>query len=897
MGDRGRGVVLGLTGWLVPSHRRGTWRREWRGELEAWDEDAEPGRRAYSGNGTSVPEPLRAWALTGTLIRDAWTVREIERARTRRTGDGMMTTMMRTVRDAARGLRRSPGFAALAVLTLGAGIGATTGIFAVVDHVLLRPLPYPDVERIVEVRHPLPGLPDQDAWGMSVAGFFHAQDRTREMETMGGFAVGPVLLQQADGVRRTPAASVTAEVLDIIGADPVVGRVFGPEEDEPGTDRVLLLSHGLWTDRFGADPGVVGRTVEVDNETWTVVGVTQPGLRLPGLDEVDLWLPWYLDRSARPRNSHFVSTLGRLAPGATVATAEREFRRLAEVEFPETFPDAYESGFMEQTGFTAQVRSVRTMVLGSVESTLWLLLAAVGLVLVLAAANVANLFLVRGEVRSRELSIRRALGASRRVLRAHLVAETLVVAAGAVAVAVGVAAVGLPFLRRLTPEGLPRMEEVTLDPRIVLFTVGVGLVVGLALGLLPRPGGDDRGPGGSRGAATGTSRLRQGLVAVQVALSVVLLGGAGLMLRTAGALARADGGFDPEGVVAFDYSLPGWEYPDVDATYRYHRQLLTAIRDLPGVVAAGAINQAPMSGRPGCWAVFPETGEPTCPVVRFVTDGYFETMRIPVAEGRSYTADDLDLGTGALVLSGTLARALWPEQSALGQGLKTGSSQGPFLRVSGTVGEVHDQGLTEPAPGMAYFPLRGVEGVTPWGPARNLTLVVRAPDIGVEALARAVRETMTTLEPLVSVREPRPLEAVVARSQLRQTFALWLLSLAGGIAVILGAVGLYAVIAYTVSKRKAEIGVRMALGADRRGVAGGVLLDSLRLMALGGVLGLGASLASNRLLQGLLYGVEPQDPVTLGAVVVLLGVVGAAAAWIPALRAAGLSPTRALRAE
>ncbi|HSM05101.1 MAG TPA: ADOP family duplicated permease [Longimicrobiales bacterium] len=809
----------------------------------------------------------------------------------------MMTTTMRTIRDAARGLRRSPGFALLAVLTLGVGIGATTGIFAVVDHVLLRPLPYPDVDRIVEVRHPLPGLPDQDAWGMSVAGFFHATDRTRELETMGGYATGPVLLHEADGVRRSRAAFLTAETLDIIGADPAVGRGFGPDEDEPGAARVLLLSHGLWTDAYGGDPDVVGRTVEVDNESWTVVGVAQPGLRLPGVDEVDLWIPWYLDRSARPVNSHYVSTLGRLAPGATAASAEAEFRRFAEVEFPETFPDAYEPGFMEQTGFTAQVRSVRTMVLGSVEGTLWLLLAAVGLVLVLAAANVANLFLVRGEIRSHELSIRRALGASRRALRAHLVAETLVVAAAAVAVGLAVNAVGLPFLRRLTPEGLPRMDEVTLDLRIALFTVGLGVTVGLVLGFLPRPGAAQQGPAGARGTATGTSRLRRGLVAVQVALSVVLLGGAGLMLRTAGALSRADAGFVPEGVVAFDYSLPGWAYRDVETTYAYHRRILDQVRDLPGVQAAGGINQAPMSGAPGCWAVFPEAGDPTCPVVRFVSDGYFEAMGIPVEEGRSYTAADLDLGTGALVLSGTLARSLWPEASVMGQGLKTGSSQGPFLRVSGIVGDVHDQGLTEPAPGMAYFPLRGVDGVTPWGPARNFTLVVRAPDVGVEALARQVRETLTAAEPLVSVREPRPLEAVVAGAQLRQTFALWLLALAGAIAVVLGAVGLYAVISYTVSRRQAEIGVRMALGANRRGVAGQVLLDSLGLMAVGGAVGVVASLASNRLLQGLLYGVEPQDPLTLVAVVGVLAAVGAAAAWIPARRAAGVSPTRALRAE
>lgn len=888
MGRMRVGATIRILSALVPGKLRREWSRGWEAEvgglLEEWGE-------------------MRWREFLATLFKDAWTMRRIEgRGMGSHGEEGMMEKLWGALRAGFRSVRRSPGFTVVAVLTLGTGLAAATAIFTVVDHVLLRPLPYPDPDRVVEVAHPVPGLVDQTAWEMSVAGHFLVKDRATNLETVGAHTMGAVTWVEGGVARRLEAASVTAETLDIVGARAQLGRLFGPEEDEPGSPLVVLLSHGLWQEAYGGDPSVVGQDLRVEDTSFRIIGVLAPGARLPA-GEPEAWIPWQLDRAAAPMNAHYVNTLARLREGASPQGAEAELRRIVRDEFPVEMPGAYGTGFIENTGFTARLQTIRTVVLGDVERTLWLLMAAVGLVLLLAGANVANLFLVRRELRIRETVVRRAIGASRARVRLHLIAESLVVGTAALALALVATRYALPLLQALAPEGLPRFDQVRLGGLSVAVAASVTLVLCTGLGFLPGSGLGTRTsltPEGGRGSAAGRAgRLRRALVAIQMALAVVLIAGAGLMIRTASALGATDPGFEPEGVMAFDYALPRWEYGTVDTAFGYHRLLLTEVRGLPGVVAAGTIDQAPMSGEPGCWALFHEDPqrEVTCPVVRFVSDGYFEAIGSEVVAGRTYTEADLDGPTDALVISRSLADAFYPDGSALGRPMTVGRSGGPYQVVSGILEDVHDQGLTEPMPGIAYFPLRGAGGETPWGPSQHGTLIVRAPTRDPSSLAAEVRQAFLEVNPLVALGDAREFQKVVAASQVNQAFALVLLSIAGAMALVLGTVGLYAVIAFSVSQRRGEIGVRMALGADRGRVARGVLGESVRLVAVGGAAGLALSFGATRILGSLLFGVEPGDPLTLAAAAGLLTLVGLLAAWLPARRAASVDPTRALNGD
>lgn len=882
-----RGLIRVVSG-LVPTRLRAGWRRQWEAEVDGL-------REGWGG--------MRWRELTATLVSDAWTLRRLNTGGSGSKGEGkVMGKAISTLGSGFRSISRSPGFALVAIVTLATGLGAVTAIFAVVDHVLLRPLPYPEADRVVELRHPVPGLVDQTPWEMSVAGHFLVQERTTTLESVGAHRVAVVTWVEGGVARRLEAAMVTAETLEIVGAGTRVGRLFGPDEDEPDAPLVVLLSHTLWQEAYGGDPSVVGRDLLVEDMAFRIIGVLAPGARLPS-SEPDVWIPWRLDRAAAPVNAHYVTTLARLAPGETLEAAEAEVRRIVQNEFPAAMPGAYQAGFMESTGFSARLQTIRTVVLGGIERTLWLIMAAVGLVLLLATANVANLFLVRRELRSEEFVVRRAIGASAARLRLQLVVEGLIVGAGALVVTVAGTWLALPAVQSLAPDGLPRFDQVRFDSGTVAFGTALALVVSVGLGLLSGvglPGRAAPAPDGRRGAARGGGgRLRGLLVALQMALAVVLIAGAGLMVRTASALGEVDPGFDPEGVVAFDFGIPGGEYGTADAAFGFHRRLLTSVRGLQGVVAAGTINQAPMSGEPGCWALFHQDPEQpaTCPVVRFVSDGYFEAIGSEILEGRTYAEADLDVPTDALVISRGLADSFYPDGSALGRAMVVGSSRAPHQVVSGIVEDVHDQGLVEPAPGIAYFPLRGAQGVTPWGPSHHGTLIVRAPGRELESLAAEVREAFLAVHPLVALGGARRFEDVVAASQTNQAFALLLLAGAGLCALVLGTVGLYAVVAFSVSRRKAEIGVRMALGADRARVARGVVWESTRLVGLGGAVGVVASLLASRLLGRLLFGVEPGDPLTMAGSVALLGLVGLLAAWLPAHRAAGVDPTRALRSD
>jgi len=558
---------------------------------------------------------------------------------------------------------------------------------------------------------------------------------------------------------------------------------------------------------------------------------------------------------------------------------------------------------MEESRFSGRVLSLRDEILGGAKRPLWALLGAVSIILLLASANVANLFLVRAEGRRREVAVRRALGASRTKLVEQFVAEGVLLSLSAAVVGLGIAAISLPAIRRLAPSGFPRIETVVLDARSVGILVLFAVIVGVALGVFPAfqnrntDASDlrDGDRGGSRGAG---SRARTLLVTSQMALAVILLTSAGLMLRSAQALSNADPGFVPEDAVAISFGLPWWQYRgDASLAVQFYSDAQASIRDIPGVVAAGAINQLPMSGPAGCWVMFREgvaDGEtPPCVVTRFVTDGYLEAMGIRVLQGETITTAGMAAGVDQVVISEGLARTYF-DGAAMGRGLITARSEPPYLHVTGIVADVHDQGLDQAAVGQVYYPVH-VGEETAWDPMYNGTMVVRTTGRPALDVVSEVRGILNGLEPLVSIGEVRTLEQVIASSQVRQTFTMMLLVVAGIVAMILGSVGLYAVISYAVSQRRGEIGVRMALGAEGNTMISMVLRESLGIVLIGAAIGLGLSLFTSRMLQGLLFAVGIADLTTMIVVPTMLFAVAFLAALIPARRASNIDPAQSLR--
>ncbi len=882
---------LRLAALLVPGRVRGAWLREWRSEFEAMEREGPP-----SG-------PL---SLVRGMLSDAWTVRRLElRPHAGMSEEVGMGRGMHVLRRAVRSLMRAPGFAALATLTLGIGLGSAIAVFSVVDHVLLRPLPYPDADDLVVLRHPVPLYDAQGTWPTSVAGYFHIASQARELEAVGNYASSaPTLLGDDGSATPLDGARVSTSFLRVIRAEVVLGRLFDEAEDDPGAAPVTILGHETWTTRFGADPDIIGRSLNLSGDIHEVIGVMAPGVHLPE-ERVDLWVPRRLDPTAAPVNSHYIPVLARLAPGATVASASREMAALV-AEFPEAMPGAYAGGFIEMSGFTGEAAALRDVVLAGADRPLWAVLGAVVVILLLAAANVANLFLVRAEGRRREVAVQRALGASRLRVVETFLGESLTLAAISTAVGLALAALALPVLQSMAPAEFPRMETIGIDLRSVGVAVLLSLTLGTLLGLLPAVGdraGDvtalrDGDRGGSRGAG---SRARRALVALQMALAVVLLVSAGLMVRTARALSNVSPGFVADGAVAVDYRLPWWEISGDVEIVEFLQRSLDRVRQIPDVRAAGVTNQLPMSGPAGCWGFsyeghVPAAGEARpCPVTRFVSDGYFEAMGIPIVEGRPMTSASLASAGDELIVSQGIADRFW-DGDALGRGAIAGRGEPPYHRVSGVVGAVHDQGLDQPAPPTVYFPLRPVGDVRPaWGVSSAGTLVVRSGSRPPLDLVAEIEDALTAELSSVAVTSTRTLQQVVDRSLVRRTFTMTLLLVAALIATVLGCIGLYGVISYAVSQRRGEIGVRIALGAGAGGVTRMVLRDSLLLVVAGAAVGVLASLGATRLLEGLLFGVEGLDVVTTGAVLLVLGTSATLAAWLPARRAARVDPATSLR--
>ncbi|MCA9739387.1 MAG: FtsX-like permease family protein, partial [Gemmatimonadetes bacterium] len=624
----------------------------------------------------------------------------------------------------------------------------------------------------------------------------------------------------------------------------------------------------------------------------------------------DVWTALRLDPAARPVNAHWLSVVGRLATGRTAEDAERELGEIT-ATFTERFPSAYSQRFMRESGFATRAVPLKAHVLGDTHRTLWTLFGSVLLLLAITVANVGNLYLVRAEGRRRELAIRAALGANARRLAGLHVTESVLLALAAAGPALGLTWAGVHVLVRLAPAELPRLGEVHLDAVSIAFTVALTIVGGVLLGVLPvafrMTDPHDLAEGTRRVLSPVRHRLRQGLVGAQVALALVLLAGAGLMLQSFIHLRAVDTGFEPDGVAVFTVPLPAGRYPDYADVAAFQRELLSGLESLPGVSVAGATELLPLvetNDASHCAALFfddqpPNADEqPPCLPVLQVAPGYFETLGIPV-RGSAPSWSDLDGEAGRVVVTEAFAARVWPGQDPIGRGVRGNGWEEPFYRVAGVAGNVRADGLDRPPLEAVYFPLMPIEGAPLWVPPRTMRIVVRTEGGDAAPLFPSFRDVVTALDPEVPVVEPRALTAAIARSPVmaRASFTLVLLGVAGMMALLLSAVGIYGVLAYLVAQRQAEMGVRLALGALPGQVVRLIVGQSLRLAGIGVAVGLVGAVAFTRSLDALLFGVSPTDPWTLGGAAALLLTVALLATLMPALRAARVDPKAVLQAE
>lgn len=801
----------------------------------------------------------------------------------------------------------NPGFTLVSLATLAIGIGASVAIFTVVNAVLLRPLPMPDSERLVLLRHAAPGLAQLDELPLSDALYFLYAAESRTLEGVAAYQGGQASFTGADNPQRVQAAAVTASFFDVMRTPPQLGRTFMPEDDRPGAAPVIVLSDGLWRGRFGGDPGVIGRTAEIDGTRVEVVGVMPPGFSF-SQPEAELWRPLQLDRDDTQLGAFGIAGVARLADGATLEQAQAQLATMLS-NLVEVFPDEAAAPVLAAAGFRPLVDRAREVVVGDIEATLWILLGAVGFLLLIACANVANLHLVRSEARRGEAAIRAALGSSRGRLAGSALVESVVLGVAGGLAALPLALLAVRLVVRFGPQALPRLDEISVDAAVLAFGLAVSIAAGVLFGILPAlrasaAGGTGHMTAGARGASAGRERqvARRGLVVVQIALALTLLVGSGLAVRSFGRLAAVDPGFDPVDVLTFGLSLPERDY-DADARLGFHRQLVERLRALPGASDAAAASTIPLGGEVSGSGYSIEgrpldDGEvPPVFMSKVVSPEYFDTLRIELAEGRRFDRLDGERGSSVVVVSQAVANAYWPGESALGRGIRAGAipeGEGQeWSRIVGVVGDVHETTLHEDPLPMVYYPLPATAGGS--GTPATMRYAVRARNAA--GLGAAVRETARGLDPTLPIADVETLETLVGRARAERAFVMVLLVIAAGLALLLGSVGLYGVVSYTVAQRRREIAIRMAVGARAADVGRLVLTEAGRLALVGAALGIGAAVALTRRLQAVLFETNPLDPaVFLGVSTMLIGVC-LLASWLPARRAARIDPMNALRVE
>ena len=836
---------------------------------------------------------------------------------------GGLGGFMEDVRTALRGLRRAPGFTAVTVLTLAVGIGGSAAIYTLLDRVAIDPLPYPQSDRLVRLENRVPAIGPDALWQLSTAQWVHYSNRARTLDEVGLFRTLGGNVSSESGAVRVRGVMTTASTVRMLGARARLGRVIGEDDDTPSSPDVVMLSHDFWTSALGADPGVVGSTLVLNDAPVEVIGVLEPGVNPPGLPveaQPDVWGALRIDRSGPFQNNHVFPAMARMIPGTTAAEVEAELGALA-LELPGAFPNAYSKGFID-SGFRTAVTPLKEHVLGDLARNLWLLFGGVGLVLLIAASNVANLFLVRVEGKRREIGIRSALGAGRARVARFLLAEGLCLAflGGAFALVVGYWAV--PALTAMAPPELPRLHGVGVDLDTAAFTAVVSLMVGVLIALVPMVE-SSRGSeamvlteAGRAMTASRTQRgLRAALVVTQMALALTLVVGAGMLLESLERLRGTDPGFSPENVLAVDLHLTQVRYPDDVDLWGFYRSALERIRALPGVAEAGLGEGVPVSSGYLCttqgfedevvYQRLRDAGHTTCAGQLRVTPGYFEALDIELLEGRLLEEGDLeDPRRAAVVVSKAAADRFWPGESAIGKGVGPARTEEPFHRVVGVVADVRrasDDGLpplSQTAIAVYYGVVDNpdVAGNWWWWPG-DMTLVVRARDVDAMSLLPTMRQAVHDVDSEVPIANARLMDDVVADALVYVSFMSLLLSLAAGVALTLAAIGLYGVVSYVVSRRTREIGMRLAIGAQPREVEGMVVRQTMAMLVPGLAIGIPLALGASRVGSSMLVGVEPTGASAYMIAAALMSMLTLLAAWLPARRAAAVDPLTALQSE
>ncbi|HEX8072779.1 MAG TPA: ABC transporter permease [Pyrinomonadaceae bacterium] len=812
-----------------------------------------------------------------------------------------MSTFGQDVRYGLRTLRKSPGFTAVAVLTLALGIGANTAIFSVVNAVVLRPLPYSEPERLVVPwgekasleHHTVVSYPDFADW----------RAQTQTLEGVAAYNQGGTLLWNDTGEPEPiRGASVSADLFPLLRVRPHLGRAFTNEEDRAGAAPTVVLGYDLWQRRFNADPRIVGRQIRLGSAGATVVGVLPPGFRFPvPAQKTEFLRPLAValgERTTR-RGSYSLRVVARLKPGVAAGQAEAEMRAIG-ARLEQQYPD---EGFR----LGARLVPLYEEVVGGVRSSLLVLLGAVGFVLLIACANVANLLLARAAGRYKEIAVRTALGASRgRVVRQLLTESVLLSVVGGV-LGLLLALWGVDLLVAASPLDIPRLKDVGLDTNVLLFTAGVCVLTGLLFGLAPalqatKVDVQAALKEGTRGATGGAARGRtRGLLVVtEVALSLVLLVGAGLLGRSFMRLREVNPGFEPQNVLTTGISLARTKYPNEDAQRQAFEQIVARVAAVPGVEAAALIDPLPLSGSSSANTFViggrpvPAPADKPSANYRAISADYFRALRIPVLRGRAFTAQDAAKAPPVIIVNDWFARRFFPNQDPLGQRIMIerdpSEGQQPWREIVGVVGDVRHESLTEPGGSEYYVPFAQE-------PAAYMDLVVRAAAADAPGLGAAVRDAVREVDREQYVPAVTPLTRLLAESVARRRFQLLLTGLFAAVALALASVGIFGVTTYTVAQRTHEIGVRMALGAQARDVLRLIVGQGMRLILAGVGLGLAAAWALTRVLAGMLYDVTPTDPATFVGVALLLSLVALAACLIPARRATRVDPLVAMRYE
>lgn len=820
-----------------------------------------------------------------------------------------METIFNDFRYVLRRLSFSPAFSFVSVVTLALGIGANAALFSVVHGVLLKPLPFHDPERLVGVWHEAPGL-GFDLVNQSPATYFTYREESRTFEDIGLWDNTEVSVTGLQEPERVEAMMVTDGTFPLLGVEPLLGRRFSPEDDSPGSPETVILSYRYWQRRLGGDREVLGRQLEVDGRPRNIIGVMPPGFRFLRFDPA-VFLPFRFDRSEVHMGNFSYQGLARLEPGISLEQANADVARMVPLAV-EKFPRGITLGMLQEARFGPKVRSLKEDVVGDMDQVLWVLFGTVGLVLLIACANVANLFLVRAEGRQQELAIRTALGADGARMARELLCESVTLGILGGAAGLALAYPGLRLLVTMGPQSLPRLEEIGIDPTVLVFTLAISLFAGALFGLAPilKYAGPSLLPAlkeGGRGASEGREhhRARNVLVVVQIALALVLLVASGLLIRSFQALEQVQPGFQrPEQVLTFRVSIPSAEVPDDVQVIRTHEQILRKIEAIPGVSSVGLSSSITMDGWDSNDAVyvedFPTPRDQLPPIRRFkwISQNYFETMGNPLLAGRAISWTDIYERARVVVVTENLAREYWNEPAAaLGKRIRS-DLEGPWREIIGVVGNVHDDGVGEKETAVVYWPML-VEDF--WDEEllarRSMAYAVRTSRTGTPSLLEEIQHAVWSVNPNLPLANVRTLEEILESSMARTSFTLVMLAVAAGVALFLGTVGIYGVISYAVSQRTREIGVRMALGARQAQVSRMVLGQGLVLAGVGVTLGLAAAAGLSRLLSALLFGVHPVDPPTYAAVALALAIVALLASYIPARRAARVKPVEALRWE